>query len=588
MNLINQFIKRHALALWIALAVGAVSALPATIAPFLIKDTYKEVQFLALNDEDTYRSRIHEILDGYYSVSSPHLHEYKNLPSLVIPINEYFYALPAFFFSLSVVIVASKFVFPALLFFLVYLLVYKLLGAKEDHDAKMSAIAAGTLVVLGVDLVDYGYILSVIRNGAAGGHLLMWTRLVNPVTGALLLFGFLHFLWDAIISGRRSPPFFAGLMSALSVGYFFNYGMSLAVLAATLIIFFLQKNYVVVKKISIAIIASFVLSIPYWYGIFSSVGGEGGRRIQERNGMFFTHAPEWNKFLIATTCFFVISLAYPYFVKRSKKIILENGITWSFLGALLLGSWIAFNQQVITGREIWIPHFVQYTIPLCFIVVIVTMHLLWREYFPRLWKISVLVMLALSSIPAGMSFASLEPSSLKDFEGIQGYGQALTFLNTQTGRECVVLVTDNNDKLEGLVPAYTHCDLYSTYYNYFGVPDERILHNYLLNLRLHGVTAENVNEYQLAHTEFVRSYFFSNYTQTFTQGKDGWVLERIAWLNDQYKEFLKVGLDTQLHKYRVDYVFSVSALPTDVLRQLPTLVLSQKSGNVYIYTFTAK
>jgi hypothetical protein len=588
MNTLRQYMKRHMLALWIALAAGAISVAPTIIAPLMIQDKYKGVQYLYINDEDTYRSRIHEVLDGHYRIASPHLHEYKDSPSLIAPINEYFYALPAFFFGLSFVVVASKFVFPALLFFLVYLLVAKLAGEKEDGDTEMSAIAAGVLVVLGIDLVDYGYMLSVIQNGAAGAHPLLWTRLVNPIAGGLLFFGFLNFLWDTITSERHYAPFLAGLMSALSVGYFFNYGLSLAILAAALTIFFLQKNYAAVKRIGMAISASFVLSIPYWYGIFSSWGGEAGRRAQERNGMFFTHAPEWNKFLIATTGFFLLNILYARYRERSTNPVFHgNTVVWSFLGVLLLGSWFAFEQQVVTGREIWIPHFVQYTIPLCFIVVIMTVYLVWRKYFPRIWKATILIMLLLSSVPAGMSLASFG-YVIPDFKRMQGYGESLSFLNEHAKPECVVLVTHYNIDLEKLIPAYTRCDLYDTYYTYFGVPDERLLHNFLMDARIQGVTEDNMNKYLLAHDGKVRSYYFTNWTQAFKQGKEEWVLERMVLLNEQYKEFMKADLNTQIHKYRIDYIFSEHELLPEVLKQMQGLSFYKKLGAVYVYSFEAR
>ena len=141
------FIKNHARAIFCAFFVGLITVLPQFILPLSLGVDYKGIQPLLLDDEDIYRARIHEIIDGYPGVASPYFYEYKTAAVVVYPVNEWLYALPSFIFGLSFVITFSKFALPALLFFLVYLFIRRLTDKKDDEpvDSELAALAGGFL-----------------------------------------------------------------------------------------------------------------------------------------------------------------------------------------------------------------------------------------------------------------------------------------------------------------------------------------------------------------------------------------------------------------------------------------------------------
>src|SRR3989339_1428561 len=132
MSFLSLFMKKHTLATLFAVLVGLLSLFPSILAPLAVGGDYAGMQFLYIDDEDIYRARIHEVMEGHIGVASPYFFEYKDMPVMVPPINEWLYALPALFFGLSFVITLSKFLFPALLFLLIYVLTRSMAGGSEE------------------------------------------------------------------------------------------------------------------------------------------------------------------------------------------------------------------------------------------------------------------------------------------------------------------------------------------------------------------------------------------------------------------------------------------------------------------------
>ena len=157
MKALRTFLELHTMGLVFAVVVGTLCVLPQFLAPLALHDGYKGMQFLYLDDELTYRSLIQEVLDGHHTTASPHLYEYKDSQTIVYPTGVYFYALPAMLIGLSCMLVLAKFLFPAILFFLVYLLSCKLTGHDGKENSKtniVNAVAAGLLVTLGMELIS--------------------------------------------------------------------------------------------------------------------------------------------------------------------------------------------------------------------------------------------------------------------------------------------------------------------------------------------------------------------------------------------------------------------------------------------------
>ncbi|TSC87224.1 MAG: hypothetical protein G01um10148_329 [Parcubacteria group bacterium Gr01-1014_8] len=572
----KEYLHSHALALGLAIVVGIVTVMPMILAPISLGADYKGIHYLPLNDEDIYLARIHEILDGHYSVTSPFLYDYKDAAMLWPPINEWLYALPAFLFGLSAVVVASKFLLPAGLFFLIYLLSRKLLG-EEDKLAEVCAIAAGLVATLGIVFVDYTYMAWFF---AGKEHApVMWTRLVNPITGGVELFAFVTLLW--FIWERKRPYAFvaAGFLLALMIGYYFAFGMGLATLGVLFFIALLRKEFAVAREFAYVGVISLLLDAWIWYNVLFSIGGEEGKALAMRNGMFFTHELVLNKALFLATTFVALCYLYTYVYKNNKQFLRS----WLFIFALLGASWLAFNQQVITGRQIWYHHFVQYTVPLSMLSVIAASYFTLRFSMPRLLRFGMLGIIVVS-LAYGVSCIG---SYVRDiplwFAGDQRYGDLMAWLNENAPEDCVVLDVQNEEFLARAIPAYTACNTYFSAVTYAGIPEERLVHNFLLRMVLDGTHKTQALEYLRMHSEDVRADFYPDWNAMFGHDATPWIEGRMQALESEYQTFAEVPLKEQMQKYRVDYVISTEELTPKLIGSLNATKLD--SAGVYrIYT----
>ena len=578
-NGVKLFLQRHLYALILAVVAGAVCIAPSFLATAALGSGYYGIEYGPLNDEDIYRARIHEVLDGHPMVTSPYFYEYKDSPVVIVPINEWLYAAPAFIFGLAGIMVASKFFLPAALFLLVYFLVRKLLGAGDDALSVSTALAAAFFVTLGSAFVDYRSMITLLLvGGTPGPH--MWTRPVNPIVGAVQLFGFLLLLSQVWQRTWRYAYVAAGALLAATIGYFFTLGISLAILGALGLFALLRKEFAVAREMIFILLISIVLDSWYWYRMFASFGTSEGSALAMRNGLFFTHAPVLNKALLAATLIVFCFFLYSYLWKKNRGHVRS----WIFIAGLILGSWIVLNQQVITGREIWYQHFVQYTVPLAGISVIVAAYLAFRTYAPRALYIG---MITLSLVCLAFGFWSVRSftAELQWFAYNQKLGGVMSWLNVNAPKGCVVLVAYNDEWLERQIPAYTSCNVYNSVVTTSGVPEYRLAHNFLLRMRLNGVRTSDAHAYLVTHERGIRNYFFSDWGQLFGQGEEPWILDRIALLEKEYSLFLGKTLEQNIKTYRVDYMISDGPLAPSILNALPDLEVATTTEPFYIYYF---
>ncbi len=190
-----------------------------------------------------------------------------------------------------------------------------------------------------------------------------------------------------------------------------------------------------------------------------------------------------------------------------------------------------------------------------------------------------------ASVAWGVSSASSYAYSINNFKKIQDYSKIFSMLNAQTPKDCVVLVRENTEELEKLIPAYTSCNVYSTTYVFSGITKERILHNFLINMRLGGIDLPHAHEYLLAHEGEVRTNFFSDWEQLFGHGRDQWLDKTVVYLEGEYSEFIRGNLKDELLQYRMDYLVSDAPLSQNIQNELPGLMLVKTFPGFYLYSF---
>jgi len=581
-------LKTHAVGILFAIFAGLCAVAPTVLAPLALGDAYRGVQFLYINDDNTYRARVQEILDGHYLGASTNIYEYKDVKGVIPPINDFVYALPAMLLGLSPTIILFRFLFPALLFLFAYCITYNLIKeagggphAPTQRQKIWSAVLSGLLVTLGISLLSAPSLFSVLTGTADSMYLLLWTRLINPITGAIFLFAFLAILSYYVRVPKLRYAILAGIVLAPTVGYFFSFAVASCVLGSLVLIYLLKKDFLGAMKLSSILGIAIAIDIPYWYMAFGSMSGEVGRILAQRNGMIFTHEPVINKALLATTIFVIVSFVYAHVMKKWR----DDKATWQYILALLLGSWGAFNHQIITGRQISFEHIHQYTVPVCFIVLMATSFVVWRRRLHTLWKLGMGLLLAYCLVLLVYSASSYR-FNMDAFLELQKNAEIFTFLDAKASKDCVVLVREEDSKLEQLIPAYTACNVYSTTYLFNGISNERILHNFLVRLRLLEMEKEELREYLIAQERPVRNYFFTTWEQDFGVGLDPWFMGRVVMVEDEYAKFLEGDLKSQILEYRMDYLSSRVPLSEELYAQLPGLTFVGNFGEHFLYTFT--
>lgn len=560
----KSFFIQHRFAIAIAFLVGVISVLPYIVMPLVIGNSYDGVPFFYQDAEDVYLARIQEVLDGYVDARSPIFYEYKNISTVLEPFGEWLYAVPAYLFSLSASTVGlvSKFLFPAILFLLVYFLIIRII---ETHTSTSvwTAVLGGVLVTLGTDFIHPHYLFQVIQGATDYPYLSLWTRLVNPITGALLLFTFLHLLLSLMRRPTVVLTTLAGVILGIQSGYIFTFIISGTVLmGACALAVYARRFSLLVAYVFVGIIG-ICINAPYLISIIGDMGTADGLSTSLKNGLFVTHIPLGNKFLSLVSVALVGSLFIPLSLSAIRQRMCER---WWWMSALLVAaSYAALNIQVVLGKTVWPQHFVQYTVPFGYIVLVCIVYALATRFrVEQFWRWGILSLICASfAIQAGTIWSAT--TVMSDYVRRQEAAPLFRTLNSISG-DCVVLVSEKREFINRLIPAYTHCDTYSSSY-VFMVPEDRVVHNFYLELKLAGVTPSTIRSYLTTYDDDVRLYFFRHWGDAFYRQADTWLRrvyppqESRAYLDVKkedlikgYTAFVSEDLEQQITRYRVDYV----------------------------------
>jgi hypothetical protein len=276
-------------------------------------------------------------------------------------------------------------------------------------------------------------------------------------------------------------------------------------------------------------------------------------------------------------------------IVRRVKVYLQD---WHwFCLAFILGGFWALNQQVVTGVTVWPYHFVQYTIPLSMVVLVVLLHRIILNRFRFVWIFAIISIMGSSLLFGLYSEIHTYRNSYAFYRQMQSFAPVFTWFNREP-KDCVILVNNPPEiyKLTELLPAFTHCNMYFSYSVFSLMPDERIYHNNLADLRLQGVTAENIDNYMKENETEMQVRLASNWqgmlwTPEFPDFHDYILDERMKKFPQDYKTFLNNNFEDELNKYKLDYILSVGPLNQTILNQLPHINLVFNFQDIYIYNF---
>jgi len=574
--------REHAWGLIAAALVGVICVLPQLWFMVSLGSGYHGLHFFATPNEEAYLAIMQEIVDGHPLAASVPFFEYKNALPLLPPTIPFLYVAASLLLHLSLVntLIISKFFLPAILFFLVYLFLCQLLNAQSDRLGKFTAIAGAGLVTLGFDLVDYRSIWKILTGQFSIGGFLIWTRPVNPISGLILLYIFLLSLWALISKKSRFSILPAALSLALMMAsYFFSWSLALTIAGLLGLRALVKRDWWLLKCLISTVFLGLFFSLPYWIMVWRAAKLPWYAEASARIGFFATHAPHLNKFLLAVSVFFALASIVHYFRKSKEEHLPE---WWWFCVALLLSCFVVYNQQVITGHEIWYYHYVFFTIPLAYTVAVLTF---WHLVKIRaLFKWIVVVIVGLASLALGCyTQISAYKTGFNFFAGLQKDATVFDYFRSNGAKDCVVLINESEVLWSELVPAFTQCNTYISTERFVIAPPDRFYHNYLVLLRLRGVPADHIEGYLQEHLSEARS-FLNFHLQSTLGFPDREFDETLHRLPADYKAFVKKDFFVELNRYRLDYILSVGPLDSGVAKSLSVIkkVFEQNGVSIYI------
>ncbi len=591
--------KRYWLPVTIAALCAILYGVPYIASILQLGPAYHGIPMMVTGDEETYIARIHDILDGHPLLGSPVFFEYKNQLPLMPPTGEWLYALPVivFGFRLIDVIVASKFIFPGLLAVAVYWCFLTFIH-ERTAAARFFAAATSLVVVAGYDLVDLGHALGVLGGTVTPTDSLIWGRLVNPITGAVALFTYLASL-NVVVKQRISQAWVPLLIGSASLAfmfasYFFSWGLAATITVLLIAFLLITHQYSAARRASILGAFGFVLASPYWYMLYTVMRSSSYQTGANLTGFFFTHQIILNKFVLITMA--ATALACITWYRRGGSGMLRDSRTLLLI-ASVLGSFAVFVQQLITGRAIWPFHFVQYTIPVLMVMWYVGVYVSLQ--MGLLKKIRLLIIgacicvLPLASLCYAVTVeARVYTYWMPTVVSQQRYAVLFQWLDANAQPDCVVVTREGaDDDLNALIPAFSHCNVYTSNYRFINAPDlqTRFEHNYFVLLRLRGVTPENALAYMLSHEREARSYLAKNLQDYFGEQKFSDVpltdfQGYLRSLNTAYRSFYNQDFRSELLQYRLDVIVSTQSLEPALRDSIHGIVSHGEIGGVSVYT----
>lgn len=335
----------HRWAILLALVVGIVSVAPQLIFS-LSSPNYKGIQMLGTDAEDYYVARINEVYEGHFllgNVFSPH----KDKPFIVPPLGEIVVTGIGKILSLDAisVVVFSKFLFPTILFLLIYALVYVIFISQNI------AIISAAFILLGDNLLSNGAdILGLLTFTSSSTNFLSYTRPINPEVSSLFLFGSLYLLWKLVHDKREwwqniKKSITLGIISGLSIYvYIYTWSFLLVVLSLCLVYVWMNER-TRISLLFIALATHTAITIPYWVNFFNAKAYPEYSDTILRLGAVSSHEPVIGTWMLLSTV--AVFLLWPKRYMEAK---------WFFMVSIL-SLWVAINQQIITGIKLQPGHY---------------------------------------------------------------------------------------------------------------------------------------------------------------------------------------------------------------------------------------
>lgn len=553
-------LQPHCAATALAFFVGLISIAPQLI--FSLSPEYKGIQMFGTDTEDYYVARINEIYDGHFGLGNVFLPD-KNKPYMAPPLGEIVMAGigKALFLDAAGVTVFAKFLFPFILFLVLYFFIYSVFSSRSI------ALVSASLVLLGDNLLSsYGDIIGLLTFTTTSQDFLSYSRPVNPQISSLLFFASLFLLWEVLKSHERRNGWvwvFLGVLSGLSI-YVSIYVWSFLLVALFISFFSTTAAYRKFARFKftskftrfdlvrwlIVLSAHLITIIPFGLNSISARMYPEYADTAARLGLAASRTPTWGVWLA------FITLAILLWPKQYDHARL-------FFGVLALSSWVVVNQQIITGMILQPGHYHWYIIkPIAGVLLAAVFVFFVERFFKKPLVATLLVSLAVATFVynAGLIQFSSYRAQLAEALEKQRYAPLIYYLR----ENYQIPQTIWSDKaISAILPIYTihntpnHNSVFA-----FLSSKEYLIGRLLFEYRLRGVPTEVFVPTVKREIEFVSGRVFGHRYSDFSTPVQE---ELVTGLEKQYKDSYPLQLKTFFNNFEIGLVVQDRRYERDIV-----------------------
>jgi hypothetical protein len=563
--------------LLVSVLVGVIYSLPQIL--YFLDGGRRAVNLMG--DEFNYAARVQRVLNGYPAVGNPYLFEHRFAHPVISPVPEWVLARLGAGAGLSVdgILIASRFLFSLLGF---GLLVW--VGREFGLSPALSLVGAalGFLEPGTFESKPWTFLLWWTPWKPGEAHL-VYNRLVNPLVNLVPFLACVGLLRRALTTDRLGWQVAAGiLLGAQFYTSVFYWGHLFAGLAVLLVVGRLALPGVpLIRRSLVPLAVAALVSIPYWV---QSASLWKVAHLPEMLIRYPLNIPTHQPWLLFPKGLLLVLALYVAFGLRRE-------VSSLFLFALLLGGYLALNQNVVTGREMENAHF-KYTIGLFSTLALLAA---LRDAPSRLrqWRVDLApwgsdthpewrsagwkgVTVAATLVWLLGNAAVLQAREYRTAGGLESYGRSLdlvrytdrlretlAFLEKRTAPDSVILASLGTSKA---VAIYTRNRVWVTDDSYaYPISDAELFDRWAAYFAVAGLTPEEVGRLMdLPPTRPLMNwpYGMPPSVRTALVARRGsnffYDHETTAWLaralRDEYARLTPEQIRAILRRYRLDYV----------------------------------
>ena len=512
-------------------------------------------------DERHYASRINEVYDGHYSIANPDLKEYKEAPHFWQPLSELIIGCSAKFIGLKIesLLVLSDFIFPFILFLIIYTLAYHLIGSRTLALLCTCAMMMVNIFIFGPPQALIYWVLRFSNLDLAPvlnpKSSFLFSRTVNPQFNLIPFFLSLISIYGVVFRESKKYVVFSGIL----IGSFFYcnfYYWSYVIGGCGLFSLYslLKKDYKTVWKFIFSVLIGGLISLPYWVSAHELRSAPFFEEALNRTYMVYTHALYLPKIEILAIAFFLI-----FYPQKDRPYI--------FISSFLLAGLVCENSQVLTGMKMAPYHWTIY----CQAPVLWLAYVLMVNNIGKRWPGNKYIILikqkknVLASLLIFLAFfnavhtqiiytyatdrekgpRAFYEKSLPTWLGYQKLYPALDWLNKEGEKDSVVLASVWTSYL---ITSFTHCNILVGWHTHtYLISDQELLERWLIKSYFFGVPVEKVYDVIEPNLDGICEICPWRWKEE----------ERPAFrlrLEETYRKLREESIQTWLAKYDVEYI----------------------------------